>query len=920
MKRIGNILLYFSCIGIGLNIEAKQVELHFNRTIQEDVILTSPIDDRVLETPWHDSIKESTIYCQQLTIENVGHEVLTGCLPYVNYSDLYTIDSLKEKISHTKNPLLTLYTIWKESIHISETQVHQECHPLHLLNFTGSCNREDYVRGFTGLCHLMGIATRPAAIHGKECYDFYTDDEWRLLDLLSSQLYLTLDNHSLASSEEVIDDPFLALRTKFDRKASEIDFKKSWEALAHFEIVTPCLGEEDSFSDFTQERKVQDGFDLHPNEQLIYYYQEFNPELSFHQIVVEHVINPLERQNNSLVHYSSAFPIQAIYNGTSELILLEGLGLTIQPGEKLLLSHLDTFQLQMQINPSLSGQITVLSTCTSRLFPKLLRGINHVHLGPDKNPTSIQLVYDLNTYLENKSLCSIQVANECSLFDYCAPAFSLHIEHELPIEKIWWQISSDPQFHLIPANFEQVEDFSPVITIPSITETFFNANESYYFRIKGCSNGLWGEWSEPFTFTIRKPEPATAIEFNKLKEGQYEISWEASADVTDYLVFGSNLLDFIPSIYWDTQINALVDGEVIDAESIENLVAITTDPKLIVDGSLAYYRIVARHLGQLSVPSKIIHVYDHNLPQSRTVLQIAEINDHYKIVQRTGFPESYAWTQMQEPFPLPIQKNVHHFFRSCSSVPTRTANTLRAYTVSPHVSPTIWEIVKPYLLPENHPIKSKLDRMFSRNRVTLTPSTFKKAGFKRNRVGRWSRIMASNHPHLLGYFIKAFADTELSVKEDWKKFIHRIEGAKAIRDCIVNHGYQSKFKVPNKWIYPLPVEPSPPKANYYLRKNFILVAEDMKIWDHKSNEDRYYKKMNKPLLDAMYTIFQEVGLFDSVFAFNVPFCKDGKIAFIDTEYHHKWPVPFHKMSRYLSPEMEKYWNKLIREGGPQPHP
>lgn len=243
---------------------------------------------------------------------------------------------------------------------------------------------------------------------------------------------------------------------------------------------------------------------------------------------------------------------------------------------------------------------------------------------------------------------------------------------------------------------------------------------------------------------------------------------------------------------------------------------------------------------------------------------------------------------------------------------------MRAYTQGKSVNSTVWEYVQPYLLPANHPIKSKLDRMFSASRVILTPETFKKAGFSRYKQGRFSRIMASPNPKLPGYFIKAFPDCELNIKEDWRKLTHRIIGSQAIRECIVKHGYQKMFKVPTKWLYPLPDEPSPPRSSKYVRKSFILVAEQVKAYDHEENEKHYHKKMDRKRMDAFYTLLQEVGLSDSVFAFNVPFCRDdGKMAFIDTEYHHRWPVPLHKVCRYLSSESEKYWRKLIASGGPQ---
>ena len=151
-----------------------------------------------------------------------------------------------------------------------------------------------------------------------------------------------------------------------------------------------------------------------------------------------------------------------------------------------------------------------------------------------------------------------------------------------------------------------------------------------------------------------------------------------------------------------------------------------------------------------------------------------------------------------------------------------------------------------------------------------------------------------------------------------KKWIHRINGAETIRACIKEYGLQSNFKVPHKWIYPLPKNPSPPNNSKYIRKNFILVCENMQIQSHETNEKLYKKKFTRNLMDGLYTIFQVCGLYDSVYVFNVPFCKDGRIAIIDTEYYYKWPVPYSKMTGKFPKKLQSYWQKITNKGGKIP--
>ncbi|MBA2369447.1 MAG: hypothetical protein H0V82_10555 [Candidatus Protochlamydia sp.] len=525
---------------------------------------------------------------------------------------------------------------------------------------------------------------------------------------------------------------------------------------------------------------------------------------------------------------------------------------------------------------------------------------------------------------EVKGPVRLKIINEKNLFDFCSPSFKLQSVDNQNIDLIHWQISFDPAFALVHSDLDQVAPFTSQLSFQPITETFFNPATIYYLRVKGCNEGKWGAWSENFQFVIQKPEKVALIEFNKIIESHYELNWERETEEDasiDYLVFASNSLDFIPCIYCTTQING-IDGEVIESEENDNLVAVTKDAKLIVDGSLAYYRIITRQNGQFSVPSPIIRVYDEDLVQPRNVLQLVEEEGRH-VAKRVLFPATYPWTQLSLP---EINQPVNFFENSLLKLHAHyTRNAVlplveaRAYQQSPYVTPEIWEKVRPYFLPENHPAKPKLDRMFSAKRVILTPETFREAGFKRHRQGRFSRIMASPHPDMPEYFFKGFPDSELNIKADWYKLATRIEGAKAVKKWIVENKMQSIFTVPNKWLYPLPEHPSPPKSSRYLRKNFILVAENMRILEHDKNEKAYKNKVTKKFLDRLYRMLDDVGLYDSVYAFNVPFCKNGKIAVIDTEYFYRWPVPFQKFTKYFSKEMRQYWEYLIDHKGPKGH-
>ena len=190
------------------------------------------------------------------------------------------------------------------------------------------------------------------------------------------------------------------------------------------------------------------------------------------------------------------------------------------------------------------------------------------------------------------------------------------------------------------------------------------------------------------------------------------------------------------------------------------------------------------------------------------------------------------------------------------------------------------------------------------------------AGFDASPPQHQTQMIVAKHPSLQGYVIKAYLDEQdyYSGKPEHYYWIKRIKGAELIRKSINTHKYNNFFKVPKKWIYLLPDEPSP--SPNYLRKLFILVEEDMELFDNKTNENLWGSEwVTKDLLNALCTITTELGLLDSARPENCSFSIDGKAAFVDTELYHRIRVKYFRLTPYLSPPMQEYWNKLTKNKG-----
>jgi hypothetical protein len=232
----------------------------------------------------------------------------------------------------------------------------------------------------------------------------------------------------------------------------------------------------------------------------------------------------------------------------------------------------------------------------------------------------------------------------------------------------------------------------------------------------------------------------------------------------------------------------------------------------------------------------------------------------------------------------------------------------KGYTKSPFVSEDIWGKVQPYLLPLDHPAKSFLDKVCSKRRILESDDALKKAGFLFRPNSTRTGMIVARHMEMWGYLIKTHLDTKDVQNRDASIWMHRVDGANLIRECIKAHGYEHLLKTPRKWLYPVP----PDSTSGRYRQNFMLVVEDMHILEHSKNKDAFKKKMNIEKMDALVTVMKECRLNDCVYVFNIPFSHDGRIAFVDTEHFNikSRPIKFFKLTPYFSSKMQKHWKKL----------
>lgn len=212
-------------------------------------------------------------------------------------------------------------------------------------------------------------------------------------------------------------------------------------------------------------------------------------------------------------------------------------------------------------------------------------------------------------------------------------------------------------------------------------------------------------------------------------------------------------------------------------------------------------------------------------------------------------------------------------------------------------------------------MKVKLDEIFSKNRVIQNVESMKKAGFQKPYPRHFTHVVVTKHPNLPGYVIKAYLDDDLRYHRgitEYEHWVKRIKGAHAIQKLIKKFQLEKIFKTPKKWIYKLPKKPAPKKP--CLRKNYILIEEDMDIVSDKENKTIWRSDLvTHQILKGLYSIITPLGLRDCAKIDNLPFCQDGRIAFIDTESYNDWPIHYHVLDGALNASNKIYWQSLRKK-------
>ena len=164
----------------------------------------------------------------------------------------------------------------------------------------------------------------------------------------------------------------------------------------------------------------------------------------------------------------------------------------------------------------------------------------------------------------------------------------------------------------------------------------------------------------------------------------------------------------------------------------------------------------------------------------------------------------------------------------------------------------------------------------------------------------------SKHPLAPGYVFKLYLESEKRLKfgkPGWIWLTNRCIGAERIKALIKQKSIRH-FCVADKWLYRVPGGVIQP---------VILVAKDMQLVSQDAIDKAWKTQATKEHLKELYYILSQ-GCGSHFLTGNVPYTKWGKFAFIDTEYP-KRHFTISNAGKYLSPDMKRYWDKLLKSKG-----
>ncbi len=205
-----------------------------------------------------------------------------------------------------------------------------------------------------------------------------------------------------------------------------------------------------------------------------------------------------------------------------------------------------------------------------------------------------------------------------------------------------------------------------------------------------------------------------------------------------------------------------------------------------------------------------------------------------------------------------------------------------------------------------HPESIDLGALFVDPAMFASRSAWRRAGFAVLDPAKVSECMVASHPSAPGYLFKKYAD-DVPPKEQRKNYQARIEGAEKLAKLVARERLQHVV-VPRKRLHELPK-----RFRSRDRPSYVLVVERLDVLGPDESVLRY-RDVAEPVLRELLRVLVRFKGLDSN-AKNVPFTRDGRIAFVDLEHwdrrEDRGEVRLKSIGRYLSAERLELARRIL---------
>lgn len=574
-----------------------------NNNLFDEVDFTSPAGSR--------SFIQHEVITEEIRIFNPNRERLTFRLE-MNDNNFSNDDGFLTKFKKyvgKKELTMALFNFFCDHFYHGSSRFFENNTFVWMMNFWGCGFCGESAFSFLSLLIQQEIPFRLVQYNGHSVFEYFIEGKWQIFDTDLNVFYLAWDNQTIIGYDELKNDPLLAYRTKPYGKYNDRNFQQRIINVSLLNLKDKSLPEKEI--DKKKSGEIR-SFDLNSKEMIVFSMIE-NPDciLKSHTVKTESLFVIKQKLN---------LDIRKIKGETVFYFPYPIYKITDLSGTELFRAKSDELRFSCLLYDFIETQIMVYGYASRVIQPYFRKGKNVVGVFSDK-----EMILDMEIQLKNTNQKSLTIPKIYSdlIFRNMRVSFKLETNEA---EKIWYQISDQQDFCVVPPSLNTIQSQTDSIEIDLIDETFINPEQTYFLRYKVFSGNLWSNWSEPVEFMQMKEIQPNPI-IIRMDKGEYDLKIEKKFSDSVLYIFGSNRKDFKPEIYSDIECTGYKGFNRMNFQSNKNFICLTEANRIKICPEKPYMRIIFKSGDCYSIPSNLI-VFEELLDQAE-VLQSKVINQDY---------------------------------------------------------------------------------------------------------------------------------------------------------------------------------------------------------------------------------------------------------------------------------------------------